>query len=156
MKRYMLTPVVGNGDDTIDNPYRSSLRDISKPRSPTGAEINSIYFIRVNPDGSLKYNFCFVRAACARTEDANAAQQLLNSLTFPDYPLSGRMDGMSPSVRNAMVQDVQAYSLNAQNEHIVVADQDDESYQAVLTRIARYFEPAADLSTFDIYEPEPV
>lgn len=141
MKRYMIGAVIGAGTD--NDPYRSAL-------AIPGIECNSI--IPSNPTGHplFDFAFCYVGAV-----NLLPALQTANSFAFPDYSLDGRMDGMAPDQRLAMVQSVEAYVLNAEDLHFDCDFITDAmSYRDVLTNIARQTEPAFTINAFGVGEGE--
>lgn len=136
-KRYCISPVVGAG--TFANPYRPAVADVC----PATALIPS------KPDGSPKYRFAFCLVA---TDNLSAVLAVSNLYALPDYPLDGRMDGMESDARLGLVQSAGAYDLDGLGLHPATAHTDSDGYRDVLTRLARTFEPAFSVNSFDVRE----
>ena len=101
------------------------------------------------PDGSPKYRFAFCLVA---TDNLSAVLAVSNLYALPDYPLDGRMDGMESDARLGLVQSAGAYDLDGLGLHPATAHTDSDGYRDVLTRMARTFEPAFSLDSFDVRE----
>lgn len=146
MLRYMISPIIGNGSS--NNEFRPAATDVS-----TTTHSSVIPTHTSGPDiGKPKYAFAF---SLMGTVSVGAIAAVSNSFVFPDYPLDARMDGMEPATRAAMVQSVEAFTLDANSLHFDASHDDGESYREVLTRIVRQIEPAFSLDLMSVPEPLP-
>lgn len=141
MKLWLLCPIIGSG--TFQNPYRSSVSDVSD------TNVNNV--IPTDQQGQPLYNFAFCRVGTANLSGVLA---VTNSYAFPDYPLDGRMDGMESDARTGMVQTVQAYDMDGNGLHLDASHNDSDSYRQVLQAIVSQIEPAVNINTFDVAEPQ--
>lgn len=142
MKRYYISPIIGDG--TSQNPYRASVADVSQTNTNT--------IIPSKPDGTPKYGFAF---CIIGTLNPTGTAQVTNSLTFPDYPLDGRMDGMEAVTRAAFKQSAEAYDLDGNGLNLDMTFYgDSSSYRDVIDGIGKQFEPVFNVNNFDVGEPQ--
>jgi len=142
MKRYQLNRVI---NDKGDN-FRSELDSLTETYA-----IRFVSLIPTDQQGIPIYNFTMTRFAMG---NIGPALLLPNSYTFPDFPLDGQLAAMDDSVRNAMVANVAAYDLDGNGMHIDTSHSLTESYGSFLQRILHVFEPAQNVLTFDVLEPQ--
>lgn len=150
MKRYGLAPILGTAEQTgINDSYRPAFADVS--------QTNFSCLMPTHPAGhpeqfQPKFNFTFCIVATANIAGVLAVS---NSFVFPDYSLDGRLDGMEPETRAAMIQNLQAYDLDGAGFHLDAASHnlDANSYRQFLQAIGAQFEPVFNINTFDAQEP---
>lgn len=151
MKRYMITPISGDGVSP-DTAYSTSLRE-AVAANPSALIAYAAKLKIDNQTGMPIWHFAFCRAATGDGSSQTIVEQITNSLVFPDYPLDAVMSGMDQSVRTAWRQSLESYDMDGQGAHIAVNDSDSESWGSVLQRLVQMFEPAQIISQFDVAEP---
>ncbi len=151
MKRYMITPISGDGL-TIQTAFSSALRE-AVAANPSALIAYEAKLKISNQTGQPVWNFAFCRVATGDGASQTIVEQITNSLIFPDYPLDAPMSGMDQTTRNNWRTSLQAYNLDGQGYYLTVGDGDSESWGAVLQRLIQLWEPAQLITRFDVAEP---
>jgi hypothetical protein len=142
MKRYVISPVIGNGSSLV-TAFRSAASD-----TPSAGFVD---LLKANPEtGVPVWNFAFSRIGVAGS--LTPVLMVTNSYVFPDFPLDAKMSQMDSATRIGMVQTVQAYNLDGQGTHIDATHTDDYSFRAVIEKIARQWSSTFDADQFDCPE----
>ena len=142
MKRYVISPVVGDGLSP-ETGFRSAAGDVYQS--------GSVDLLKADPNTGIPvWNFAFSRIAT--TGSFQPVFLVSNSYVFPDYPLDAMMAQMDSAARAAMVQSVQAYDVDGNGTHIDATHTDSESFRTVIERIARNWSPTFDANQFDASE----
>lgn len=142
MKRYVISPVVGNGI-SVATAFRSAASDAN------GAA--AVDLIKANPETGIPiWNFAFSRVGVSGS--FVSVSSISNSYVFPDFPLDAQMLQMEAETRSAMVQSVQSYDLDGNGTHVDATHTDSDSFRMVIEKIARQWSPSFNADQFDCPE----
>lgn len=140
--RYAISPIIGDGSG-VSNPFRSAI----------GAEVgeDGAYIDKIKGDpqpGAPIWDFAFTKILV----QGSLAQvlQVSNAYVFPEFPLDSQMAAMESTVRNGLIQSVQAYNLDGDGTHIDATHDDADSYRDLIDKIGKQWSPEFDV---DFFEP---
>ena len=142
MKRYVISPVVGNGV-SLATAFRSAASDtpsagfvdLLKSDPQTGFPVWNFAFSRIGVSGSLTH-----------------VLSVSNAFVFPDFPLDAQMSQMESGVRTGLVQSIQAYNVDGNGAHVDATHNDTDSFRMLIEKIGKQWSPAFNADQFDCPE----
>lgn len=143
MKRYVISPVIGDGQ-SVNTAYRSAVSAV--------ANANSIDILKSDTEGHPVWDFAFSRVGVPGT--LQTVLQVSNAYVFPDFPLDAQMSTMDSEIRTGMVQSVQAYNMDGSGTHVDATHSDTDSYRTVIEKIARQWQSVFVADHFEVSESE--
>jgi hypothetical protein len=142
MKRYVISPVIGNGNSTA-TAFRSAASD-----TPSAGFVD---LLKSDPQTGVRvWNFAFSRIGIAGS--LTPVLSVSNAFVFPDFSLDAQMSQMEAGVRTGLVQSVQAYNLDGNGTHIDATHDDTDSFRMLIEKIGKQWNLSFSADTFDCPE----
>lgn len=131
MKRYYISPIVGDGSE--ENSFRPKIADYG---------VNWVGSIPSDQNTGLPlFNWTLVLVE-AQNHGALIADGAIDPL--PDFPLDGKVSAIHAATKNAMIAKLQAHGIDT----AFIGGTD--GYREVIRGIGRQLEPAFDENNFDV------
>lgn len=150
-KRFTFGPIILGGGGGINDTTRAAVSEV-----PLTHEASIIPSTVGPPPNLPRWLHCISAIATANLAGVLAVSNLY---VFPDYPLDARLDGMESVTRTEMLQNLEAYTLDANGTQLDLssfegAAGDAKSFRELVLFIVQFLDPGiANLNTFDVQEP---
>ena len=132
MKRYYISPIIGDGTST--NPFRAKVSDY---------DVNATAVIPTGPDGRPLFAWCLAKVA-AIDHALLLADTTLEPL--PDFPLDAKMTAMHGPTKDRMQQGLGRFSISVD---VGRAD----GFRDVVRGVGRQLDADFHEDSFDVKEP---